>query len=296
MCVIYACYDKFPDDAELARGADRNTDGAGISWLAPDPEQGGKLSVFWEKGLKDDKAVKAFIKEKNLQLPMVIHFRTASIGRSCRALTHPFPTVQGAPLWESGSAPEVLFHNGTISCWDDLVLTAGLPSEERFPEGEWSDSRALAWLTYLKGPGVLDFVIKSSRVALMHSDANTEEDATYDKDTDHITLYGSGWIHHPGYSQSVSTGSSIVYVGKSYRGQYGTGATPADLNNTNVADDDEIMEGWPEYNTKASSPEVKTLTPATSNMSLNIWTLEELNSIISQLEEEQSSAKLAAGI
>jgi len=285
MCVIYVCNSILPDDAELARGHSRNDDGAGISWLAPDPKSPKNLAVHWQKGLKDDEAVKKFILEEKIPFPLIIHFRTASVGGTIAGLTHPFPTVQGVPLWEAGAAPEVLFHNGHLHNWDDLVMNVGLPSTERFPDGPWSDTRALAWLTYLKGPGVLDFVIKSSRVVLMHADTNTLEGEEYDMAEDHITLYGSGWIHKTGFSQSIST--SPTYISKVYTGP-GMHRAGWEIDND--------MDDYSSRTINSSDVKVITAHASASQESFNVWTIDELSKLIIELQGEQTSAKLAAGI
>jgi hypothetical protein len=290
MCVIYTCNTKLPDDAELKRGATRNSDGAGVAWLTSLPEEGGKLTVQWQKGLKDDEEVKKFIKDQNIPFPLVIHFRTASVGGVSAGLTHPFPTIQDVPLWTAGQAPEVLFHNGHLSNWDDLVLNVGLPSTERFPDGVWSDTRALAWLTYLKGPGILDFIVKSSRVALMHADANTESDETYDKSLHHITHFGSGWIHHEGYSQSISTGNYGGVVTRS--GYYYKSSDELPIRPDLISEDDEEERAWSESFGSVGN----TSTPTTHELTPNVWTMEELNAILTDLEGEQAGAKLAAGV
>jgi hypothetical protein len=287
MCVIYVCNTSLPPEDELKRGQDRNSDGAGISWLAPDPDNRKNLAVYWQKGLKDDTAVKKFIQDNKIPFPLIIHFRTASVGGTISALTHPFPTIAGVPLWEAGYAQEVLFHNGHLSNWDDLVLNVGLPTTERFPDGPWSDTRALAWLTYLKGPGVLDFVIKSSRVVLMHSDMTTLPDENYDKMEDHITLFGSGWIHKVGYSQSIATLPTVSgYKQISYNHMDNSwGDDTEDLPTNQLGSARLLPAGTP-----------STIVPVYTQGEFNVWTIDELSKLIIELEGEQNSAKLAAGI
>lgn len=225
--------------------------------------------VWWKKGLKDDEEVKKFIKDQNLTFPLVIHFRTASIGGVLPELTHPFPTSGNAPLWLSGYAPEVLFHNGTISQWDDLVLNVGLKSTEKFPTGEWSDSRALAWLVQLKGSGILDFVIKQSRVLTFFAEPETLGTKDYDPAEDHFGFWGDNWIHKKGYSQSITTD-----------------------------------HGW---NRGSSRNLVATASPASPPVTVysssrvgqypsNTWSIGELVQLLNRLEEEQRSARVAAGV
>lgn len=279
MCVIYVCQNTLPPAEELKQGAWRNDDGAGVAWLAPYPKKKDSLAVHWQKGLKDDKAVVDFIKDNEIPFPLMIHFRTASVGDATAELSHPFPTISGVPLWTAGYANQVLFHNGHLHAWEDLVLQVGLPEKERFPEGEWSDSRALAWLVHLKGPGVLDFVIKSSRVALLYADPDTLGTDQYNREQDHIGLYGSGWIHKQGFSQSIET----TYFN---RGGYrmpdpviGGGSSTA-------------MTVLP----KVEPGLVKSASESAKIFSPDVWTVEELEGVLKTIEERQNDAKLATGV
>jgi hypothetical protein len=191
MCVIYSCRTSWPDANELSAGAARNTDGAGIAWIAPHPKKPNTPMVWWQKGLKDDGEVLDFIKKEDIKPPGLIHFRTATVGGAVPELTHPFPITKDVPLWTAGYANIVLFHNGHIMDWEDLALRAALNQPGSFPEGVWSDTRALAWLVHLKGAGILRFVLKESRVALFTADGVIRE--------------LGNWIEGDGYSQSIAT-------------------------------------------------------------------------------------------
>jgi hypothetical protein len=283
MCVIYTCTNALPDAEELKRDAWRNDDGAGVSWLAPYPKKKETLVVHWQKGLKDDKAVLEYIRDEKIPFPLVIHFRTASVGSSSAELTHPFPVISGVPLWTAGYADQVLFHNGHLHGWEDLILQVGLPNLEKFPDGEWSDTRALAWLTYLKGPGILDFVIKGSRVALFYSDPDTLGTDKYDRATHHISHYGPGWVHKKGFSQSIETDYSN-------RGGY---RVP-----------DKVLGPSPVITpaAAAASPSatqltlVKSAEESSKVFSSDVWTVEELQEVLKHIEEKQVDAKIATGI
>ena len=299
MCVIYVAKKALPEDSELSRGSVKNPDGAGVAWVAPHPEQSGVQMIHWKKGLKDAKEVKEFINDKKLPLPLVIHFRTASVGPKVPELTHPFPIMPGVPLWQEGCANEVLFHNGTLSNWEDLVLNVGLKSTQKFPEGDWSDSRALAWLTHLKGPGVLNFLSKSSRIALFYPKAGGQ-----------IHLYGSGWIRKDDYSQSCTTdyfnrGGSRVYMGGRFweDEEVSMGKdlgevkchipsapepppTPVEEKKTGKVT--EIRGGGRNGNSQALA-----LVAVDDE---DVWPLEQLKAILKQMQEEQNDAVIASGI
>lgn len=271
MCVIYACSTSLPPFDELERGSDTNDDGAGVSWLGKTPK--GVPRIFWKKGLKDHKEVLDFIKKQNLTYPLAIHFRTASVGGKLDGLCHPFPLGKGVPLWLEGDAEEVLMHNGHLQDWEKLVMAAGLPAKETFPTGPWSDSRALAWLTHLKGYGILPFVVSGSRVLMMHATPNTGEDEAYDPAEDHFSFFGN-WVHKKeGWSQSCDT-----YVRACTRGRTGYATWEWDR-------DEELGV----YHAKGAPTQTSTELP-------NIWTIGELQKILTELEGAQSDAKLAAGV
>ncbi len=151
MCVIMIVRDKRPTEKMIEDAADTNGDGMGLAF-----RKGGL--VYWEKGLEDIEYVKAMAAK--LPMPYILHFRIASIGKVCSELTHPFPVEKDAPLWEKGTTGgAVLFHNGSWSRWQDLSLEMAIhhPGCD-VPDGEWSDTRAMAWVTAWKGKNALKLI------------------------------------------------------------------------------------------------------------------------------------------
>ena len=140
MCVIYACFKKIPPLAELEAGEACNSDGGGIAYY----DLRGKVPVpTFQKGLTAKKIHKI---AQGKPLPLLIHFRIASIGPAVPKLTHPFPITSGADLALSGTAPALLMHNGTWSEWSKVLHLVETFSGKKPPKGEWSDSRAMAWI------------------------------------------------------------------------------------------------------------------------------------------------------
>lgn len=267
MCVIYACGSVLPDKEELHRGAWKNDDGAGVGWLNAE-----KKRVCWKKGMKDEDEVLEFIKDEKIPFPLAIHFRTASAGGASPFLTHPFPVGKGVPVWLEGDANELLFHNGHLGKWEELVLQAGLAAKDPFPEGPWSDTRAMAWLTHLKGPGVLRFIHDSSRVLLFH--ANPEVDEGEEADPwDHFSFWGS-WVgkQADGFVQSIST----EYYNRGGVVVYGKGYTPPNQGPSGVVD--------------------TTPRPTTVQDAKNVWSIGELSEILTTMEKELKDARAAAGV
>lgn len=283
MCVIYVANTKWPDEEELARGSDKNDDGAGIAWLAGVK---GTLMVHWQKGFKDHTEILEFIKTKNIPLPAIIHFRTVSVGGKCPELCHPFPVVEGAPLWLAGYAEQVIFHNGHIGNWEDLVLKAGIASDEEFPGGVWSDTRGLAWLMHLKGPGVIPFVLGGSRVAHFFANSTKLKSKNYDKLKDHIVLHGS-WIHKEGFSQSIETDSANrggVYI----RGKKVSSTSGVILDWEADAPDKADETKW-----KSCGESRALLTASIPPTGLNEWDLSECQVLLTAIEKEQKDAATA---
>jgi hypothetical protein len=281
MCVIYAVYKGMPDDTELERGSWQNDDGAGICWLDK-----AKRTVRWIKGLQSKtEDVKKVIADNKIVPPYAIHFRTASIGGVDPDLTHPFPICKGVPLWQAGNAPLVLMHNGHIGDWKQWTMPMAISSKEFTPLPPWSDSRALAYAVYLKGEGILDFILGTSRAMIL--DADPSEGLSADDPESYFRLYGR-WHHNTehGFYQSIET-SCVVRGGKA-RG--GTGSTGAGTETTKVevispsADSARKMDIVPYVMGKADDDKA------------SVWTVDELEALANQIEKEQQDAATIVGL
>jgi len=179
MCVIIACVNKkgivtlpILEGAELANG-----DGGGIAWL----DNAG--AACWKKGIKAT-TIWRLIKEHKIAPPYVVHFRIATAGAKSRELCHPFPVTEDATLALSGAGPHpLLFHNGHWTSWRSMVLQAAL-TKPKLPDGDWSDSRAMAWLAHHCGLSVLAMV--------------DEKIAALDPIEAAIRFFGTGWSEYRG--------------------------------------------------------------------------------------------------
>ncbi len=159
MCVIICC-DKesgFPALQTLESAEALNRHGGSIAWI------GVNGKVQWQKGIN---AKQIFAISKQIPLPAIIHFRIASIGDVNDPLCHPFPINEEASCELSGECDSVLFHNGTWREWSDVCLEAVIKKDIKFPEGEWSDSRAMAWLVDKYGTGILNLLTDGNKVAI----------------------------------------------------------------------------------------------------------------------------------
>lgn len=187
MCVIFCTDDENPvrPTPEMVEQAfDHNGAGAGIAW-----RRGGTLDekgqmhggeICWSKGLELP-AIQTLV--KNAPLPFVCHFRIPTVGGKRPDLCHPFPIHKSVPLYLEGTTPGyVLFHNGHWSSWKDMIVRAAISGNAPIPEGEWSDSRALAWIADICGLRVLEFVDEKV-VAISPTD---------------VEIFGNGWSKHQG--------------------------------------------------------------------------------------------------
>ena len=156
MCVIMAAKSAAIPPDMLAKGFEANPHGAGIAWR----DSG---YVRWIKGLDLDDTIK--LAEK-LPPPYVVHFRIPSGGQAdIPALNHPFPVDKHVSLdLEGKTKGYVLFHNGHWTSWQHEVKDAALKKGIPIPVGKWSDTRAMAFLAYIYGLGILEFINEKSLV------------------------------------------------------------------------------------------------------------------------------------
>lgn len=154
MCVIAVVYEKRPDHGMVEDMVRVNPDGTGMAWRSgPDDAR----VVEWEKDISLADAQKMC---DELPMPFVFHARIETVGGVCKELIHPFPVDLQTDLTLRGKTTgSVLFHNGSWSDWrqacDKAMHTIGL----KVPPGrQWSDSRAMAWLSAYFGKYYLDWI------------------------------------------------------------------------------------------------------------------------------------------
>lgn len=147
MCVIAICPEGTSlNKEEFKKCFNSNDDGAGFAW-----SNGEK--VMFHKGLMTaDKAWKAY--RKIYKFNHVAHFRLVSAGKECKELCHPFVISKDSPISLYGEADAVLFHNGTVYGWQSFITTMAL-IDNKYPEGEMSDSRAMAMIYARLGDNII---------------------------------------------------------------------------------------------------------------------------------------------
>ena len=149
MCVIMICDTARPTPKMIEKAWNANSHGGGVAWRKDG-------LVQWRKGL-DYVTIRDLI--ATLPFPFIAHFRTESVGGIRPDLTHPFPIDEsGANFLNGKTGGAVLFHNGTWPKWKETMFEAVTHFGIKIPNGKWSDTRALAFLTAVYGPGFLDLV------------------------------------------------------------------------------------------------------------------------------------------
>jgi hypothetical protein len=161
VCQIAVCKTRKLAKDEIESNWRRNDDGAGIAWA-------NKGTVKVLKGImKMSEFVDIYSRVS--VFPHVVHFRLASSGGKNPLLTHPFIVSPDSPLELKAVIDKpVLFHNGTILRWDELLLQAVIAGKAQVPEGPISDSRVAAILASLYGVSILRLL--SGKFAVLFPD------------------------------------------------------------------------------------------------------------------------------
>jgi hypothetical protein len=148
MCIICECNTRLTRE-EFNSCFTSNSHGAGFAWRADN------INHYIKGFMERDAAWEAY---QNVPVPHVAHFRLASAGGVCPALTHPFIVSMESPVKLSWDGPEaLLFHNGTISGWKDMLFSLAL--QIGLPDGDMSDTRfvAMAMSVPILGDRALNF-------------------------------------------------------------------------------------------------------------------------------------------
>lgn len=207
MCVIAAMIDRKISKEDLLKCERANKDGGGVSWV-----EDGK--VHWKKGI-DGKEMWKIIEK--VALPCVAHFRISTTGTYTKALTHPFPIEEQCSTALHGSADRVLFHNGMWNKWDDWCMEMVVMKNIVFPGGEWSDSRAMAWMIHHSNPSFLRFV--GQKIAIHTADKVYMWGSFTEKDGIYYSNMGwdypvKTWPEYKGGKDSYGYGSLYTDYGK----------------------------------------------------------------------------------
>lgn len=192
MCVIVVCEEGLKlTDAQFESCFKSNDHGVGLAWI-------NRKDLCWSKGYMDVKSALAKYKTVS-DFAHIAHFRLSSAGGVCPELTHPFLVTPDSPIIMQGKGKDrLLFHNGTISGWKDLVNIIAI-SNRNYPDGAMSDTRAMAMSVGICGEKMLDsgkYVIASPDEFLTYGDW-TEDEGIYYSNTywknKPVTYYSGTW-------------------------------------------------------------------------------------------------------
>jgi hypothetical protein len=222
MCVIMIAGKVRPTEEMIDRAWDHNKHGAGVAWQEKDRK--GELEIVYEKGIMEIARIKELCAK--LPLPYVVHFRVASVGGVKPELTHPFPITEDVQLDLKGRTKGgVLFHNGHWTPWNEKALDAAIHSNRVIPAGsEWSDSRAMAWMTYIYGPGFMELLTNQKGVIMTPGDLEVYTGSGWEKinnvwcSNDYFWS-GRRWAgHHQNHNYQHNTGyNKMCSLGKCTR-------------------------------------------------------------------------------
>lgn len=140
MCTIAVCDKRKLTDDELNKCFRSDSDGAGFAY----PRDG---KVYYAKGFMTVDELRQWYGIIPKDTPHVVHFRTHTSGGKSADLTHPYLVSKTSPLRQSGvTSHKVLFHNGVVSNWKELMVSFYAAKGRKIPTGPWSDTRFAAVL------------------------------------------------------------------------------------------------------------------------------------------------------
>lgn len=222
MCVIMVAKKTRPTEEMVERAFGHNHDGFGIAWWER-AEGAEGAEVVWKKGVMEVEEAKRLCRE--IPLPYCAHFRMASVGGVKPELTHPFRINETASLELEGRTTEsVLFHNGHWNPWADKALEAAIHSDTPIPIGNWSDTRAMAWMISLYGPGFMELLTTQKGVIMTAQKLSVFTAGGWDKINDVWCSNDYFWL---GRSRGSHGGGVYGGSGGSSSGSTGNATPPA---------------------------------------------------------------------
>lgn len=187
MCLLITIEGKWPDKPLLERAAKSNPDGIGVAY----PVVGEGVQFY--KGLNLEQLMEFY---EHFEFGLV-HFRYTTIGPSSKELCHPFPIDPKSPNITEGQVSSVLAHNGHWGEWAEHTMRS--LGHAVLPEGDMSDSRAMAFLVGIHGRGFLNLIeeehYSSQKIAVL--------------DNSNLYRYGK-WYRRDGYHLSNTISEEVM--------------------------------------------------------------------------------------
>lgn len=166
MCIIGIAKTRKLTKSEIEACFENNPDGAGFAYITPDKK------VHVEKGFMTIGAFEEAYANCNV-LPHVLHMRIATSGEVSPELTHPYRIEEDSKLvlYDEGETA-VLFHNGVIFDWKNLLLNLITTKQIKMPKGQINDTRLAAIMTSIHDEEILRIlsgkfvVVRSSGISM----------------------------------------------------------------------------------------------------------------------------------
>lgn len=176
MCIIGIAHERMLTENEIRNCFTNNKDGAGIAWSTED----GKVHV--QKGFMDVESLLNYYLAVDIPLPHVIHFRTATSGDVSREMCHPYRiTPMSELVVEEDTEHPVLFHNGVIFDWKNLLLNMVTSKQiDAMPKGPMNDTRMAAIMASIPTIGPDIFEVLSGKFVMITPDGNVTRWGQFD--------------------------------------------------------------------------------------------------------------------
>ena len=165
MCVIAVVRGNRPTADQVRAMHETNAHGGGVAWRKDD------TTIQWRKGLNLEEMQEECA---TLPIPYVAHFRLPSSDTSKDMdVCHPFPLEDGISTDLDGESKNgVLFHNGHWHDWKKQIWTVAAGRGIKLPDGEWSDTRAIAFAAHYMGEFALELIDEKVALFLPNGDIN----------------------------------------------------------------------------------------------------------------------------
>lgn len=160
MCLLVVQKTGRLTEEQIRNAQSNHPDGAGCAWWESD-------GAHFKKGLTIDETIKL---SKELPLGSCFHWRWSSVGGKGEELIHPFTISQDVPLKQEGVAKRLLFHNGHFGAWNQILINH-LSNRAVLPRGNWSDTRAIAYLVHTHGAHILQ-LLDCGKFVVMENNQN----------------------------------------------------------------------------------------------------------------------------
>jgi glucosamine 6-phosphate synthetase-like amidotransferase/phosphosugar isomerase protein len=206
MCVITINQNKKLNKEDIKKIWNSNPDGAGIIYY-----KNGQLR--FKKGIMN---LKKFLEiYEKIELPHIVHFRLASIGKIVPELTHPFPVFENNKL--EGKSRLLFAHNGHIGNYEILyhyLKEMGVKFDDNVNDS-YVLARSLSLLPEKQIEEFINKVIGGSKMVLVYPDYKIKKFGNFIEE-DGIEYSNISWAYgyydyYKNYQKSLGFETYIPY-------------------------------------------------------------------------------------